>query len=193
MTGMGGRGCLVLVFGASGAGKDSIIAAAGEMIGDRAGIVFARRAITRPADAGGEGHEAVTWPDFAARRAAGRFLLAWEANGHGYGIPRRYGRDLDEGRVVVASVSRTVLAEAERLPWPVRAVRITAPPALLAARLARRGRESEAEIAARLARAALAEPACAVAATEIVNDGTLAAAAARFAALLGGVAQAPKP
>ena len=177
-------GVLVLVFGPSGAGKDSVIEAASRNLPQGAPIVFARRAITRPEAAGGEAHEAITWPQFAARRAAGRFLLSWEANGNGYGIPGRYARDLDAGRVVVASVSRTVLDAAVRLRWRVLPVRITAPASVLAERLARRGRESEAAIAARLARAAIAEPALGVAVQEIINDGTLAEAAARFLALV---------
>lgn len=153
-------------------------------------VVFARRAITRPEGSAGESHEAVSWPDFAARRAAGAFLLAWEANGNGYGIPREVVGDLAAGRTVVASVSRTVLGDAAALGWPVLAVRITAPPAVLAARLAARGRESAGEIGERLARAALAEPAAGIAVTEIVNAGALADAAQHFAALLAD--QPPK-
>jgi phosphonate metabolism protein PhnN/1,5-bisphosphokinase (PRPP-forming) len=153
-----------------------------------ADLVFCRREVTRPADAGGEAHVPLTWPIFAARRAAGAYLLAWEANGHGYGIAAHCADDLAAGRIVVASVSRTVLATAARLGWPVTALRITAPVAVLAERLARRGRESEAEIRARLARAPLGEPAAGIAISEIVNDGTLDQAVARFLALV----QAPK-
>jgi len=176
-------GRLVLVFGPSGAGKDSVLAAA--MASPAAmPLVFCRREITRPADAGGEAHSPVTWPTFAARRAAGAYLLSWEANGNGYGIPAHHADDLAAGRIVVASVSRTVLAAAARLGWPVTALRITAPVAVLAERLARRGRESEAEIRARLARAPMAEPASGIAIAEIVNDGTLEQAVARFLALV---------
>jgi phosphonate metabolism protein PhnN/1,5-bisphosphokinase (PRPP-forming) len=183
-------GTLVLVFGPSGAGKDSVIEAARAMLPEAAPVVFARRAITRPEGAGGEAHEAVSWAEFAARRAAGAFLLSWEANGHGYGIPRAVTADLAAGRTVVASVSRTVLGDAARLGFPVLAVRITAPAAVLAARLAARGRESVAEISQRLSRAGLAEPALGLPVTEIVNGGALADAARAFVALLGD--QAPK-
>jgi phosphonate metabolism protein PhnN/1,5-bisphosphokinase (PRPP-forming) len=177
------RGRLVLVFGPSGAGKDSVLeAAAASPAAER--LVFCRREITRPADAGGEAHVPVTWPEFAARRAAGAYLLAWEANGNGYGIPAHCAADLVAGRVVVASVSRTVLAAAGTLGVPVTALRITAPVAVLAERLARRGRESEAEIAARLARAPMPEPASGIAIAEIVNDGPLQQAVARFLALV---------
>ncbi|WP_291297358.1 phosphonate metabolism protein/1,5-bisphosphokinase (PRPP-forming) PhnN [Elioraea sp.] len=184
-------GTLVLVFGPSGAGKDSVIEAARAMLPDDAPVVFARRAITRPEGSGGEAHEAVSWAMFAARRAAGAFLLSWEANGNGYGIPRAVTGDLAAGRTVVASVSRTVLGEAARLGWPVLAVRVTAPAAVLAGRLAARGRESEGEISHRLARAGLAEPDLGLPVMEIVNGGALADAARRFADLL--VDQPPKP
>lgn len=177
------QGRLVLVFGPSGAGKDSILAAASAAPEAR-GMVFCRREITRPRDAGGEAHLPVTWAVFAAHRAAGRYILSWEANGNGYGIGAHYADDLAAGRIVVASVSRTVLRAATRLGWPVLALRITAPIAVLAERIARRGRESEAEIRARLARATLAEPEAGLAITEIVNDGTIADAVARFLALV---------
>jgi phosphonate metabolism protein PhnN/1,5-bisphosphokinase (PRPP-forming) len=171
------------VFGPSGAGKDSILGAAAQAPAAR-GLAFCRREITRPADAGGEAHLPVTWPEFAARRAAGAYLLSWEANRHGYGIPARHVDDLAAGRIVVASVSRTVLSAAERLGWPITALRITAPVEVLAARLASRGRETEAEIRARLARAPLAEPGAAAAVQEIVNDGAIEVAVARFLALV---------
>ncbi len=171
------------MFGPSGAGKDSILAAAAQAPASH-GLVFCRREITRAADAGGEPHLPITWPVFAARRAAGAYLLWWEANGHGYGIPARRADDLAAGRIVVASVSRTVLPAAARLGWPVTALRITAPLEMLAARLATRGRESEAEIRARLARAPLAEPGGGTDVQEIVNDATIEAAVARFLALV---------
>jgi len=173
-------GLLVLVFGPSGAGKDSVLGAAAAAQAMDAGLVFARRAITRAAGVGGEEHEPIGWPEFAARCAAGRFLLCWEANGHGYGIADSYAGALDNGLTVIASVSRTVLAKAARLRWPILPVRITAPSDVLAERLSRRGRESREEIVARLDRARLAEPALSMPVTEIVNDGALAEAGERF-------------
>ena len=143
---------LVLVVGPSGAGKDTLMAGARARLAGDARFRFVRRDITRPPDAGGEDHHAVTHDEFAAYRAAGGYALAWEAHGLGYGIPADVAGDIAAGRVVIANVSRTLLPEAAAR-FPTRVLEITAPPDVLARRLAARGRESTADIAARLARA----------------------------------------
>jgi len=177
------RGTLVLVVGPSGAGKDSLIDGARAALAGDPRIVFARRTVTRPADAGGEAHEAATPEAFAARRAAGGFLLSWHAHGLGYGIPAAVGADLAAGRHVVANVSRAVIADAAAASPPVLVIEVTAPPAVLAARLAARGRETAADVAGRLARAGASVPP-GVANVQVVNDGTLAEGVARFVAAL---------
>lgn len=116
-------------------------------------MVFAKREITRPADAGGEDHTPVDVETFQARRAAGGYLLVWEAHGLGYGLPAALGQRLTAGETVVANVSRGVLDEARQHFVRLRIVSITASPDLVAARLAARGREDAADVAARLARA----------------------------------------
>ena len=142
---------LIAVVGPSGAGKDTLMAGARAAIAHDARFRFVRRAITRPAEAGGEDHEALSEADFAARRAAGGFALAWEAHGLNYGIPRDIEEDMAARHVVIANLSRAVLPEAGAR-YPLRVLNITAPMEVLAARLAARGRESTADIAARLAR-----------------------------------------
>ncbi|MFC7539734.1 hypothetical protein ACFQU2_10090 [Siccirubricoccus deserti] len=98
-----------------------------------------------------EDHLPLSPEEFEARRVTGGFALWWEAHGLRYGIPADIGADLAAGRVVVANLSRTVLAgAAARLPLLV--LEISAPIEVLAARLAARGREAAADIAARLAR-----------------------------------------
>jgi ribose 1,5-bisphosphokinase len=178
---------LVLIVGPSGAGKDTLLAAAREaLVGDPA-VRFVRRVITRPADAGGEDHEAVTEAEFAERD----FALQWQAHGLHYGIPADIVADLARGMTVVANVSRSVIARAAER-FPTRVVEVTAPPVLLAARLAARGREDADDVARRLARD-VPLPA-GVQVTRVMNDGTLAEGIDRFiTALRQDVVTTPKP
>ena len=143
-AGESGEGVLVLVVGPSGAGKDTLLQAARQTLADDPRFRFVRRVITRPADAGGEAHEAVTEAEFATRD----FALQWQAHGLRYGIP---ADAIAGGVVAVANVSRTVIADAV-LNFPVRVIEVTAPPDILMERLASRGREAAADIATRLAR-----------------------------------------
>lgn len=145
------NGRLALVFGPSGAGKDTLLLAAAESLAGRPGLRFVRRVITRPSRAGDEQNEAVDEAAFLLRKAAGAFALHWSAHGLHYGIPADIADDLAAGATVVASVSRTVLKEAVAR-FPVCLIEITAPVALRAARLAAREREFEAAVAARLRR-----------------------------------------
>ncbi len=181
---------LVLVVGPSGAGKDTLMEAARARIGADPRLRFVRREITRPASAGGEDHIAVDAATFAARRDAGAYALHWEAHGLGYGIPGDIADDLGRGRAVVANVSRGVIAEAAAR-FPAMVLEITASPAVLAARLAARGRETEADIAARLART-MALPAS-VPVTRVLNDRTVEEGAAEVAAALIRAAEAARP
>ncbi|HEY0418604.1 MAG TPA: phosphonate metabolism protein/1,5-bisphosphokinase (PRPP-forming) PhnN [Acetobacteraceae bacterium] len=141
---------LILVVGPSGAGKDTLMDATRAALGDDPRFRFARREITRPPGPG-ENHVPVTEAEFAARQNSGAYALSWRAHGLGYGIPADIAGDLAAERVVVANVSRGVIAEAAAR-FPVRVLEITAPAEVLAARLAGRGRESPAEVATRLAR-----------------------------------------
>ena len=62
------RGTLYLIVGPSGAGKDSLMRAAGKILADDQGFVFARRVITRPLDPDRESHEPVDADEFERRR-----------------------------------------------------------------------------------------------------------------------------
>jgi phosphonate metabolism protein PhnN/1,5-bisphosphokinase (PRPP-forming) len=168
---------LVLVVGPSGAGKDTLLEAARQALAGDARFRFVRRVITRPADAGGEAHEAVTEEEFGRRS----FALQWQAHGLRYGLPADVVDDVARGIVVVANVSRTVVAEAERR-FAIRVIEATAPPAVLAARLSARGRESTADVAARLARSIAVSNGVAV--ETVMNDGTLEDGVRKFLAAL---------
>ena len=175
---------LVLVVGPSGAGKDTLLDRARVALADEPRVRFVRREITRPASAGGEAHTEVTPDQFADRRAS--YALSWQAHGLGYGIPGDIAEDLAAGRVVVANISRAVIAEAAA-KFPVCVLEITAPPAVLAERLAMRGRESADDIAARLARQVALPNGVRV--VTVVNDRSPeeGAAAVRAAILAGAV------
>ena len=169
---------LVLVVGPSGAGKDSLLNAAREAFRDDLRMIFARRVITRPADPYGENHEPVSETEFAARD----FALSWSAHGLHYGIPAAV---LDAAPVVVANVSRGVIADTARR-YDVRVIEVAAPPEILAARLAARGRESNVDVARRLAR--IADIPDGVAVETVWNDGTLEEGIERFILALRRVA-----
>ena len=148
---MGRPGALVLVVGPSGAGKDTLMAAAKAQLADDPTFVFARRVITRDAVASLEDHDTIDLPGFDAARARGDYALSWEAHGLCYGVPVAIDAAIAEGRTVVMNGSRRMIGDAQaRYPRSMVAL-ITADPAVRAKRLAGRGRETEAEIADRLA------------------------------------------
>jgi phosphonate metabolism protein PhnN/1,5-bisphosphokinase (PRPP-forming) len=171
---------LVLVVGPSGAGKDTLLDLAQRVLAGDARFRFVRRVITRPADAGGEEHEPVSEAEFALRE----FALSWQAHGLRYGIPADVAGDVARGVVVVANVSRAVVAEAATR-FPVRVIEITAPADVLATRLTARGRETAGDIAARLSRV-VPLPGHIVTDT-VLNDATPEVGAARFLAALRAV------
>lgn len=189
-------GKLILVVGPSGVGKDTLIEGArAELAGDDR-FDFARRVITRPADAGGEDHEAVDEAEFERRVAAGAFFAHWRANGLGYGAPRHILDRLRAGANVVLNGSRRALADivsaAERAEIDVDVIQIDADPEVIAQRLAARGRESAEEIAQRRARASQPPPAMpGVAFAAVMNDGAPEEGVRRFVAALLGAARLP--
>lgn len=144
-------GRLVLVVGPSGAGKDTLIDAAREVLAEDRRYVFVRRTVTRPPSAAEDNAQADE-AAFLSAEAEGAFVLSWAAHGHRYGIPATIEADLRAGRVVIANVSRTVIGAA-RVRWAhVDVVEITAPAEVLAERITARGRVSDAAGNERLAR-----------------------------------------
>lgn len=181
---------LILVVGPSGAGKDTLLDGARATLESDPRFRFVRRAITRPNDDGAEQHEALDEAHFEARRAAGGFATHWRAHGLLYGIPADIGIDIAQGRVVVANVSRTVIAEVATR-FPVRVLEISAPTDVLARRLAARGREDAVDAARRLARA-VPLPA-GIARDTVMNDGTIEQGVRRVLAALRAAVPAPPP
>ena len=171
-------GLFVAIVGPSGAGKDALIRGLASRLGESDGVFYARRVVTRRADAF-EDHDTLAHEAFAAARAEGRFALAWSAHGLHYGVPREIEARLAAGCAVVCNVSRAAVPEVRQLYRPSLVVLVTARPETLAARLAARGRDDGASRRERLARSAVAEVAFEPDAT-IDNDGALDEAVARL-------------
>ncbi len=169
-------GTFVAVVGPSGSGKDTLIRAA---LAERPDLAWARRVISRPPDDATELFESVDEAAFQRARAAGRFVLDWEAHGLRYGIPAVVERELAAGRHVLANLSRQAIGAARARFQPFLALVVTSPPEVLARRLASRGREDATAIAERLRRAGYAAPEGADVAL-VDNGGALAAAIRAF-------------
>jgi ribose 1,5-bisphosphokinase len=146
-----GPGRLVLVVGPSGAGKDTLIGLAKAACADDANIVFPRRAITREATAS-EDNEPLSESAFQEALEHGAFAVNWEAHGHRYALRRAIDDDIRAGRTVIANVSRTVIGAMRGAYADVIVIAITAPPEILAKRLASRGRSSDGKLEHRLSR-----------------------------------------
>jgi ribose 1,5-bisphosphokinase len=163
-----GPGRLILVVGPSGAGKDTLIGLAQAACADDSSIVFPRRVVTREASSF-EDNEQVSLDAFREALARGDFAMHWEAHGHCYALPRAIDDDIRAGRIVIANVSRTVIEAMRRAYADVTVVSVTAPPEVLAERLATRARSSDGRVADRLRR--VVDDAVAAPDVTIINVG----------------------
>jgi ribose 1,5-bisphosphokinase len=154
-TGAPSEGCLFLIVGNSGSGKDSLIRRARDLWPDAvAPFRVPRRYITRPPHPS-EPHRAVSREAFQRLLREGRFCLSWRSHGLDYGVPAEVARWIDEGARVLVNVSRQVIPAARERFSRVRVVFVSVPLAVSAERIRRRGRETgEGEAESRLARAA---------------------------------------
>ena len=164
-----GPGRLVLVVGPSGAGKDTLLSRAKAACADDSNIVFPRRVITRAASASEENEE-VSVSTFQEALARGEYAIQWEAHGHCYALSRAIDDDIRAGRTVVANVSRTVIGALRRAYTNVVVVSITAPPDVLAERIAMRARSSDGRLEGRLRRTV--EDVSAAPDVTVVNTGS---------------------
>ncbi len=186
-------GCWVLVCGASGAGKDSVMGWAQNHLAQNCHIVFSRRIVTRPAQAGSE-HDQVSAQEFDHLVQTHGLAWHWQAHGFGYGISSHYADDVSAGRVVVVNGSREHANEQGTLKplHPVRIVQVVAHAEQLAQRLHQRGRDTPQAVAQRLERNS--QFADLQAHCTIVNSGALADAGQQLAQYLltvSGAEQVP--
>ncbi len=173
-----------LMVGPSGAGKDTLIDGARRALAGDPRWVFTTRVITRPADAGGEHHLAMSEAGFSAAEGAGEFLITWSAHGFRYGLPKALAADIGAGRHVIANGSRATIAQLARRVPRLTVVVVSAPSDALKDRIAGRARESGDTVATRLGRRVdlvLPED---VGRVNVVNDGTVDEGVARFVAAI---------
>jgi ribose 1,5-bisphosphokinase len=179
------EGRLIYVIGQSGAGKNSIIAAARENLNKNRCLCFAHRYVTRPVISDDD-DVAISEAAFAHYRQNGLFALDWQAHGICYGVGIYIDSRLRAGGTVVVNGSRAYLPAALARYPGLTAVLITVPADVAHARLLARGRENAAAVAARLQRA----PDLALAPAQLVtieNSGPLEQAArTMIGVLLGG-------
>jgi ribose 1,5-bisphosphokinase len=185
-----GGGVFVAVAGPSGVGKDTIINFARERLAGREAFVFARRIITRAADVMAEDHDTLTPAEFAARLAARQFSLVWQAHGLSYALPASIDADIAAGKVVVANISRQTIDDLKARYENFVLVVVSAHRDVIAARLRARGRESDAEIVARLNRIAV-EDTVRYEAVRLENSGPREQAGGRFVSVLEAAAGEP--
>ena len=178
-----GPGRLVLVVGPSGAGKDTLLGLAKAACADDRNIVFPRRVITREASAS-EQNDEVSRDAFRQALSRGEYAVHWEAHGHCYALRRGIDNELRAGRTVIANVSRTVIGAMRRSYADVVVVSITAPPQVLAERLAMRRRSSDGKIEARLGRTV--DETLAAPDVTIINTGSAEYHARQFVRIIKG-------
>jgi ribose 1,5-bisphosphokinase len=178
-----GPGKLVLVVGPSGAGKDTLLGLAKAACADDRNIVFPRRVITREASAS-EQNEEVSRDAFRQALSRGEYAVHWEAHGHCYALRCEIDDELCAGRTVIANVSRTVIGAVRHAYADVMVISTTAPPQVLAERLAMRKRSSDGKIESRLGRTV--DEALAAPDVTIVNTGSAEYHARQFVRIIKG-------
>ena len=180
---------LVYVVGPSGAGKDTLMNGARARLAGDDTFVFVRRHITRPADAGGEDHIEIGAAEFDANAREGAYILSWQAHGLSYGIPKEIAGAVAAGKIAVVNGSRACIDMARERFSRIRIVHVTAPEAVLRRRLEARGRETMADVQARLGRAQAVESDAPDTVT-LQNDSDIETGISRFVALLQGCPKA---
>jgi ribose 1,5-bisphosphokinase len=181
-AGIGG-GVFVAVAGPSGVGKDTIINYARDKLAGQPQFVFVRRIITRTADIQSEDHDTLPEAEFASALKAGKFSLVWQAHGLNYALPRSVDADIAAGKIVIANISRQTIDELKARYEQFLLVVVSAHRDVIAARLKARGRETDAEIVARLNRIAV-EDTVRYEAIRLENSGPKERAGDRFVSIL---------
>jgi ribose 1,5-bisphosphokinase len=149
-----GPGAFIAVCGPSGAGKDSLLRRASELLLGKRDVVFPRRIVTRPkSDA--EDHDSVSLEAFDDMLVKCGFAISWDAHGLKYALPVSIDGEIAAGRIVVCNVSRAVISVLRQRYARLVTVLITAPPDILLARIAARARATDGSPSDRVARSSV--------------------------------------
>lgn len=184
---MKAHGALVVIVGPSGSGKDTLIGWLRDRLAGQPEFLFVRRTVTRAVDRGSEDHQTLSPAAFEAAAADGQFAVTWEAHGLRYGLPVQVLDHVRQGGIAIANGSRKALPQLRDRFNRLAIVNLNVERAVLASRLAARGRESEADIDDRLDRAGLQPdpgPDC----LSVDNSGPIARAGNVTLALIGQLA-----
>lgn len=162
------------IIGSSGAGKDSLINYLQNTMPQDTALKFVQRYITRPADAGGENHMAISKTDFLIMKQQNNFAMDWFSHETYYGISIEINHWLSTNYNVIMNGSRGYLQEA-LIKYPnMVPVLISVDPLILSERLFSRGRENYKQIQQRVAQAIRLENSVSHPHLEIIeNNGEL--------------------
>ncbi|WP_045222972.1 phosphonate metabolism protein/1,5-bisphosphokinase (PRPP-forming) PhnN [Desulfonatronum thioautotrophicum] len=177
-------GRLIYVVGPSGSGKDTLLDYARQRLDGAGRVAFAHRYITRPADAGGENHIALTDKEFAMRCRAGLFAMNWHSHAMDYGVGIEIDCWLAKGVSAVVNGSRAYLPQARKSHPDLRLIWITAGEDTIRTRLVARGRENTGQIQERLERDARFSGRLMDDAVIIPNEGPVAEAGEQLVAAI---------
>lgn len=134
---------IILIVGASGVGKDSLI----KSIKDKIEANFVQRFITRKPDSN-ELNYYVDKKAFETLNEDNFFISTWNAHGNSYGIAYSHIKD----GLNIISISRSSIRDFESFYENVTTINITVPRDVLFERLKNRNRETSEEIEKRLNR-----------------------------------------
>lgn len=144
-------GTVFVIVGPSGSGKDTLINWLRAELQDRREIQFVRRIVTRPSDKGHEDHDTMELAQFLSAKEAGAFATTWQAHDLHYAIPISAKDHVDQGGLAILNGARRALGQLEAAFARLQIIHLDVDPAILAARLTNRGRNSDTNLPARLA------------------------------------------